>query len=283
LLEDFEIVGTSLAIALIRRHPLWPSLRENVFAATIASALRLKNLDHVKNKYRRTDIEPQTEEPAEVAAQLYIAAYTAAKHYMRRMIEKLQSDGLPLPINGVFGASVVLERLSCSFFSAHILYRLGHRYEGHAVARLILEQIAWAYVAHTMKQISDIKQIKTTRCVSQLKKDIPVAAKLYGFLSKKTHIDYSAHVEFLRIKEERPAILHTHMNFEEYSHIILELADLFGIVWELSQFEYVADPEAVTRSSNAFSINSARPFLAEKKRLLLEFDKITEDGDDKPR
>jgi len=184
------------------------------------------------------------------------------------------------PRNGAFGASVFLQRLPYSFFSAHLLYRLGHRYEGHAVARLILEQIAWAYAAHTMTEISDIIRIKTTKAISQLKRRVPSAGRTYGFLSEKTHIDYSNLLEFLKIYNEKSVVLLTQPNFREYAVIMLELADLFGIVWELSQFEYIPDPETVIKGSNGIKINSERPFLAEMNSLLLEFDKVAGDGED---
>ncbi len=63
------------------------------------------------------------------------------------------------------------------------------------MARLILEQIAWAYAAYKMREVGDIERIITTRSISQLKKRIPVAGELYGF-EKKTHIDYCSHLEF---------------------------------------------------------------------------------------
>jgi hypothetical protein len=144
LLENFEIVGNSLAIALVRRPVVPPSLRENIWAAIVASTSGLSSLDYAKRKYGLGDPKPETAAPVMKAYELYIESYTAAKEYLYVTIKKLQPEGGPPLELGVFGASLVLERLPDSFFSAHILYLLGQRYEGHAVSRLILEQIAWA-------------------------------------------------------------------------------------------------------------------------------------------
>lgn len=213
LLENFEIAGNRLAIALLRR-PVWPSLRENINAAIVASTMSLSSLDYAKKRYGLPDLEPETEGPMMKAYELYIKSYTAAKEYLYETIKKLQPEGVPPPELGVFGASIVLQRLPDSFFSAHILYLLGHRYEGHAVARLILEQIAWAYAAVTATNI-DIRRIVTTKAISQLKKELPAAGKLYGYLSKKTHIDYSDHHEFLFVENRRNVILRTQRNYRE--------------------------------------------------------------------
>lgn len=278
LLEDFDVVGGGLGIALLRRRPVrCISLRENIHAAIIASRMGLKSIEHVKREYLQTNPETEIEQPSKKAEDLYVEGYMAAKQYIRRIIAKLQPAGSPPPPAGVFCASVVLGRLPDSFFSAHLLYRLACRYEGHAVARLILEQIAWAFDAYAMKNINDVKRIVTTKAISKLKKQFPYAGKLYGFLSEKTHVDYDDHLDFLKIENERNVILRTQRNYREYSSIILGLADLFGIVYELSQFDYIPVPETVTRDHNDFSVNPNRPFVREMKSFLLEFDEIPGD------
>jgi hypothetical protein len=274
LLENFELVGNRLAIALLRRPVVPPSLRENVHAAIVASTLGLSSLDYTKKRYSVPDVEPEPETPDMKAYDLYIKSYAAAKEYVYRIISKLQPEGVPPPRDGVFGASLVLQRLPDSFFSAHILYLLGYRYEGHAVARLILEQIAWAYAAVKMIHIGGISRIVTTKAVSQLRKALPAAGKLYGYLSEKAHIDYSDHHDFLFMEKGRYKILRTQRNYGEYSSVLLSLADLFGIVYELSQFDYIPSPETLSRKDNRFDVDSHRPFLAQMKSLLQEFDEI---------
>lgn len=181
LLENFEIVGTRLAIALLRSPVVPTSLRENVHAAIVASTLGLSDLNNARKRYGQPALEPETESPMMKAYELYIKSYPAAKEYLYEIIKKLRPEGGPPLELGVFGASLVLERLPDSFFSAHILYLLGQRYEGHAVSRLILEQIAWAYAALDMLHMRDISRIVTTKAISQLKKKLSAAGKLWIF------------------------------------------------------------------------------------------------------
>jgi len=258
LLEDFDVVGTRQHLAIVPRGEFLRHLRQNIRAAVVASTLQVNSIDYAKRRYCDED---EGDDDVGPAVDAYISAYVAAKNYINRLLKKLHTENLPDPTVGVFGASVVLERLPPSFFCAHLLYRLGHSYEGHAVSRLILEQIAWAYAAHTLDDMDAIEKIETTRAISQLKKFDSFAGEFYGFLSKKTHIDYASHREFLRVKDGQNVILHAHARFSEYGRTILYLADMFGLVWELSQLPYIQDPEAVIRSKEGARPNKERPFF----------------------
>jgi hypothetical protein len=260
LLEDFEVVSNGIEMAIIRRYPYGYSLRDNIRAAITASTMRLSSIDYAKKQYCKTNPLSENNDEDEVDT-LYILAYKSARKYIDKLITRLSANDKSLPSKGVFGASLVLERLPYSFFSAHILYALGHRYEGHAISRLILEQIAWAYTAYTLDRIDDIEAIITTKAVSKLKKKIPLVGKLYGFLSKKTHIDYNSHSDFLRIDNGKNAILQTQFKFYESAQVILYLADFFGIVWELSQLKYLEKTECVEIVDGSLSITEDRPFL----------------------
>jgi hypothetical protein len=259
LLEDFDVVGNQLSIVLIPMDRRSSTLRQNIEAAIFAASMRLKSMDYAKKTYlenQTSDILPENEERE------YIAAYKTAKQHMLNLMSKFSEGEQPPPSNGMFGASLVLERLPISFFSAHLLYRLGNRYEAHAVSRLILEQIAWAHAAYQLDNIDDIKKIETTKTISKLKKIIPKCGVLYGFLSDKTHIDYASHGDFLRIEEGQSFVLHTQHQFYEYAQVILHLADWFGIVWEMSQYEYLSEIESIEVKDNIYTVKPDRPFLA---------------------
>jgi hypothetical protein len=240
LLEDFHIAGTVQCVAIVSRDEHLHHLRENVQAATVAYTLGLKSLDYAKRHYCKSSDSERVDGPVEA----YIDVYHASKGYVLHMVNKLKNESHETPL-GVYGAALALERLLPSFFCAHLLYRLGHGYEGHAVSRLILEQIAWAYAAYKLEDLETIKSIKTTKAISQLRQFVPRAGKVYGFLSKKTHIDYSSHAEFLCVQDGRPAVRHAQPKFDEYGRTMLFLADIFGMVWELSQCSYIGVPEAI--------------------------------------
>lgn len=269
LLEDFEVIATLQHMALIPRQPGSEHLRLNVRAAVVASTLRLSSVDYARRRYVSSHEIQEPDEKSPRAA--YTTAYRSAKAYMSRLTEKLQTSGRPDPSVGVFGASLVLERLAPSFFCAHFLYRMGHKYEGHAVARLILEQIAWAYAAHHSDDLAFLENIETTRSVGALKRFLPEAGRLYGFLSTKTHIDYSSHMEFLRIEDGKNVVLHAQPHYEEYAEVILRLADIFGLVWEASQSAYLDDFEAIDANRCP---KSDRAFLAVLKEHLCRISEL---------
>lgn len=262
LLEDYEVISTNLYTALIPRYSEIQTFSENIRAAIIASSYRLASIDYAKKRYCKSLSMDETFEKNTEKIQ-YIGAYKSAKNYILSIMSKFSDEerDLPLPSSGVFGASIVLERLPSSFFSAHILYSLGHRYEGHAISRLILEQLAWAYTACHLENVEHVERIVTTKTISKLKKDFPAVGKIYGFLSNKTHIDYKSHFDFLSIEESKNVLKITQHEYYEYAEIILCLADLFGIIWEISQHEYLSGLETCEIVDGVYSVKKDRPFL----------------------
>lgn len=265
VLEDFEALGTDRFVALMRPSPDFPEVRENVLAALVASTLGYASLDYAKRTYSEEINRLVKGDPVLSA---YISAYRASKSYVEHMRRKLQTDGRPEPTAGVFTAAMVLERLPSSFFSAHFLYRMGHRFEGHAVSRLILEQIAWACAACRFDNVAAVENIEPNRAISELKRFAPEAGRLYGFLSSKTHIGFASHLEFLGIENEQNIIWYAHPRYSEFAEIMLSLADFFGLIWELSQFAYIESPEAVGMEGGNLCARADRPFLAIKAASL---------------
>ncbi len=255
LLEDFEPLG---GLALVRRRGN-PALRTNVLAAVVASSRGYTSVDYARR--RHAGLPPAANDSLSDCVDRYVDAYRAAKEHVFTGLSSFVSRESPEPSVGQFGASLVLERLPYSFLSAHLLYRLGHRYEGHAVARLILEQIAWAFVAYQHDEVENIASIVTTRTVSALNRLIPDAGRLYGFLSKKTHIDYDSHFDFLHIDRGRNAIYSAQPEFSEYARVVLMLADIFVAVWEVSQRGFIDEPRSICWDSDRPRLNAGRSFL----------------------
>lgn len=271
LLEDFDAVATTQHMALIKNSSS-TQFRTDIHAALVAATLGLSNLDYAKRRYCKT-VDKKAKSPK--AVDTYNSIYKYIKQYINDMRAKLQTEGLPDPTLGIFGSSLVLERLQASFFAAHILYKLGNRFEGHAVSRQILEQLAWAYEAHQLDDLDLIARVQTTKAISCLKKDFPEVGRLYGFLSKKTHIDYSSHFDFLDIDEGKNIIWHARADFVEFSEVLLTLADIFGLVWEITQFAYIPSPETVELRNGSIKIKPDRPFLKQKQKHLSKIETIS--------
>lgn len=265
LLENYVFVGNQLFTALVPAGDHYRQFHENVDAAIMATSYGLSSLDYAKRRY---GMAPEDDPKVGTAAEAYTSCYFLAKHYVADAIKRVKTEDRPLPEAGVFGASLVLERLPTSFLSAHLLYRLGHGYEGHAVARLILEQLAWAYAAYAAKDFEKVKVLSATRAVTKLKSLHPEVGRLYGFLSDKTHLSYSNHFEFLRVEDGKNVIYHAQGRIEEYAQVLLLLADLFVIVWEITQADYLDEYVAIKRLKSRFEPKKTREFKRKMRQFL---------------
>lgn len=271
LLENFDVIATFRHIALVPGSSNLDDLNENVNAALIATTMGLKSIDHAKRRY----VESKEERPEKFhSLGAYNEAYKHAKNYINVIMRKASTQGHPPATVGVYGAAIVLQRLQSSFFCSHLLYNLGHKYEGHAVSRLILEQIAWAYTAYPLTDLEHVKKIETTKSIGNLKSLVPDVGRLYGYLSTKTHIAYDSHNEFLTESNNKGALFMSRGLYYEYAQVILHLADLFAVVWEMSQFPYINGPEAVKMGDCGLEIDSSRPFSKLKPELLANVEKL---------
>jgi hypothetical protein len=82
--------------------------------------------------------------------------------------------------------------------SIELLVSCGHRgalFESAAIARTILEQIAWACRIDALDDLHSIKDTSATKAISALNKLCPVAGRLYGWLSSHSHWTYEAHIK----------------------------------------------------------------------------------------
>lgn len=269
LMEDYRLMATAQFLVLVPRDSP-EHLINNVRTALVASTLGLKNLDHAKRRYVRSALEAPVNVDPNI--ELYQKCYFTSKKHIQDTVLKLRTENRREPTLGEFGASLVLERLQTSFFSAHLLYRMGQKYEGHAVSRMILEQIAWAYAASKLDDIEKIERLSPTKSVSRLKEMYPDAGTLYGHLSRKTHIDYSSHLEFLTVEEEKNVVLHTQAEFQEYAAVTLHLADVFSFVWEYSQKHYIESFDSLEINQEGQPLlNPARSFITVGDELLQSF------------
>lgn len=267
LLEDFDVVFTGMYMVLIKRSKYFRTYKENIATAAIASSLRIDSLDYVRRRYL-----PEIKEPKDDLHHAYIESYKISKEYITETIDRLNTEDKDATVPGVIIASFALERLISSFFSAHLLYQLGNVYEGHAVSRLILEQIAWAYAVHRFDDLNKIKSTSPSKSIAILKKFAPKVARLYGFLSKKTHLDLESHGEFINKHEEGFMITYSHTRYKEYASMILDLADLFVLVWECTQYDFLDTTISVSKDKENILPKPDRVFLKTIKEQLAKFE-----------
>jgi hypothetical protein len=90
---------------------------------------------------------------------------------------------------GLFAADMALIRLRATFRSALFLIMQGFAFEAEALCRIVLEQYGFAYTASKSNDADFIQNINVTKTISNLKKVLPYAGKLYGELSSQSHLD----------------------------------------------------------------------------------------------
>jgi hypothetical protein len=108
-------------------------------------------------------------------------------------------------LGGFVGASAVF-RLRSTFTAAALMTRFGYGYEGAALIRLILEQIAWAYSIRNAADLSVLHEPPTGR-ISELRSLAPWTGRLYGWLSDRTHIDPDLTREYIQLSEDLHRVL----------------------------------------------------------------------------
>jgi hypothetical protein len=57
------------------------------------------------------------------------------------------------------------------------------------MVRLILEQVSWAYAVHSLPDEKSVARVSTTGAISLLKRELPYVGLIYGYLTKRAHID----------------------------------------------------------------------------------------------
>ena len=281
LLEDFDLISISHPhCALIPRITDYNELYENISTAIVASKLGLKGLDGAKKRY---DISGATAPQRTEYYEHYILCYHQSQHLMRSTVARFTAENRKTPSAGEIGSELALTRLKASFFSAHLLFQLGYAYEGFAVARVVLEQIAWAYEAFQAKKLEDIKEIKAQKSISVLKKLIPTCGPFYGFLSNKTHISYENHLEILNFDDGAPAVIMSMSNYALYGEALLELADMFSIVYEYTQQGYLDELFTLQKTDAQYAIRKDRPFVAIKENLVQTLSNLQNKQEPKPK
>lgn len=115
-------------------------------------------------------------------------------------------------------------------FSIGMLLSCGHRgalFESVALARMILEQIAWACKVDAMDDVSSIQRTSASKAIGDLGKYSPASKRLYGWLSKHAHWAYEGHVKAMYYEDKHLA---TMLASSAFKAKVLALALLLSII-----------------------------------------------------
>jgi len=220
-------------------------------------------------KARRYEDEktPHREDPARSA---YVRAYRECERYVSASLRTLKTNPEVILTLGVYSASVALHRLKFTFFPAHLLYQLRLRFEADAVARQLLEQIAWAVAASDCDDAAAIERVQSSKSIGRLRDIAPVAGRLYGLLSDSTHAGMEHHRAVFSVDDqERGFVQHGITDWSGSATIMLALADLWVIAHENTQREHLSSLFATDPARN-YRPDPNRAFLSTTRSLLDE-------------
>lgn len=267
-IEDFDMVATfgGAAVLYPARYE-HTNLPENLHAAVAATTLRLRSLDYAKSRYGQT----RRRQPHKSSHDLYIDAYRLAKAHIGACSNAFEPNAELEVGFGTFAASIALQRLVTSVLGAHLLYRIGLNFEGDAVARHVLEQIAWAVAAAELDDEEQLRQLSPTRAVSKLKPLAPYAGPLYGRLSETTHASLTQHRRVVRSEGETLSVLLAWDRPAWSALTLLQLADLWVLAYEWTQQGHMKSFLALDRSAGYAPLVD-RPFLKHMRELVLRIE-----------
>lgn len=100
---------------------------------------------------------------------------------------------------GRFEVVAGVSRMENTFHSIHFLIARGYHIEAIALTRVVLEQAAWYYHVYESED-KEFFGIMPNKCINKaFKRFIPDAGKLYGLLSKYSHITPDVTKDFIAI------------------------------------------------------------------------------------
>jgi hypothetical protein len=267
-LEDYEAIITLGAPAVLYSRR-WSNteLPRNLHAALAATNLGLRSLDYAKRMYTQERMPSKKS----VAHDRFSKAVRSAHDYIYATRNELRQNPRDDPDHyGPFAAAVALQRLDSGFRAAALLYRLGLNLEGDAVARQILEQIAWALAIGHMSSLEEIQKVQSQASVGKLKKLLPHMGRLYGFLSDVAHASLDQHRSLVVLghsDSDPGGVLLTWSRLADSANILLQLADAWVVVCQVTQADMLSEHPALA-SLTPVLVRDDRPFITQMHDLV---------------
>lgn len=273
-LSNRSLLEDPIAVGFYSRTVLTPRTTPRELVSYVEAALCAHDLgvrmDYALKMYvsdSNTDIPP--------IHTLFQKMYFAGKTHMESTIERMHPKDVPNA--GETFADAALVRAANSYYVAALLYREGHMIEAHAMSRLMLEQIAWAFAACKVENYHAAEKISPSKAIGIMKKKFDAIKGMYGALSKYVHLPLKGHYEFIDLSQGESAVM---QQFGAHSYaqgtILAHLADYWSAVYEYTQSRHFDELENWTKTSSELELNPNRPFLSTIQPILEELMKTYE-------
>lgn len=224
------------------------TLEDNVRAAALADVMNLRSIDYTRRQY----VSGQPVTRATDALSSYVR--DIAKEIIRgiegiaRNVAILERQGLPV---GTFAANMALARLESTFRCAVFLMKHGYFIESSSLARVILEQTAWAYAVRGLADTEAALAVTPTRQIGRLKSFIPYAGTLYGALSDHTHVTPRRAFPYIDVSKGQVSVVMAGIALSASVGLeILLLADGYNAVFEAVLADWLPPITSIAMSKN---------------------------------
>jgi hypothetical protein len=184
---DFYLPNSPWQVGLKSTHP--NSLKRKIVAAVISEAQGLRSVDYVLKTFLSDVTYPEQD-----GCRLDLRIHSFV---LRKMNDLNYLIGLVRELPNKPTCKFVSEwTLARAPFSMELLAHCGHRgalFEALAIARMMFEQLAWAYVINTETDENAVHKLSASRAVALFKDKFRPAGKLYGWLSNHVHWAFDGH------------------------------------------------------------------------------------------
>ncbi len=166
---------------------------------------------------------------------------------------------------GLVAAEAALFRLQTSFRAACVLCETRMGFEVFCLAKLILEQIAWAYAVY---EIEDelLYKVKPSNCINRLKRLYPRVGRMYGFMNDQAHMDPKTISDFTKVDAEGiRVVLRDADKCLLGCWYLLQLTDVYGACTEVIYRRWYTTFEFINKRGTEPKLRSRRKSRAEIK------------------
>jgi hypothetical protein len=188
-MRDFDVLlNQSYPVGVDSDYP--SELRVRLSAASLSFHAGNKSVDHFRKRYL-TDLEYPISSPDRLDKR--IARYL--ENGLLKLDEALAALAPPNPTLGHMVAKWTFMRTPFSFDLALTCAQRGALFECLAIARMILEQTAWALEVRSWDDFDAIATRQAQQSLKSLKSIHPASGRFYGWLSAHAHWAYDAHIK----------------------------------------------------------------------------------------
>jgi hypothetical protein len=219
---DFAFSNAPWPIGMHSTAPA--SLKKKVAAASISRFLRVKSIDRVLKEYF-SEIAYKETDPDRIDFRILRIINQSFSTHREAII---YITGIGVKSMGQTIGEWTLMRAPFSIDSVLYCANCGALYECMSLARMMLEQLAWAHRAILESDDEKVSKIIAQDGIGPLKPLLPGVGRLYGWLSDHAHWNYEAHVKSIVYKKKLLGHLFASAYFRATSLLIsLIITDIF--------------------------------------------------------